>query len=422
MKNRILWAAIPLVIMATVFTAGCGEKSQELIVTPTPVEPDSVPTTVQLTRAEQEMVNSSNEFAFNLFRTAQDEVKSQILSPLSITYALGMLNNGATGDTQKQITNVLGFGDTGADSINLFCYKMLNIAAKLDPLTKVLIANTIYVNQPYELQAEFVAKARDFYNAEPETRDFNDGKTMDVINQWASDHTERMIEKVLDENSFNPRAVSYLLNAIYFKGSWANSFDKALTMQMPFAQAGDTKSQTTVDMMNKNDEFGYTENDSYQALRLPYGNGSYAMTVLLPKTEGNALPKVPTAQEWWQLTQNMMPHTVYVSMPRFKTDTDINLVPIMTKLGVLDAFDTAKADFRNFCNTDVYIDLMKQVARIKVDEEGTEAAAVTVIGVKDNAVAPDPEYVVFRADHPFLYVISEQSTGAVFFIGQYTGN
>ena len=417
MKKGIMWAAIALTMMATAALSGCSSDSNsvEPVFVIDPVEP---PTSMELTRAEQELVNQSNAFAFNLFQMAQDEVKSQILSPLSITYALGMLNNGAAGETLAQINKVLGFEKTGADSINAFCYKMLNMAPALDPLTKVMIANNIYVNKNYTLNPEFVQKANVFYNAEPETRDFYDGKTRDVINQWASDHTEQMIQKVLDEKEFNPDAVSYLLNAIYFKGTWTMKFDKKETVDEEFIHAGATKEMIYRPMMHQTAEFDYAETNSYQALRLPYGNGSYAMTVLLPKKETNALPKVPTVEEWGKLNQLMSGQTVDVKLPRFETDTDIDLKPIMIALGMPDAFDDRKADFPSFCNVPVYIELMKQVAKIKLDEEGTEASAVTVIEVDWKSA---PSYPTFRANHPFLYVISERQTGAVFFIGQYTG-
>lgn len=408
------WAAIALTLMVTT-TVGCSSDSESP--KPEPVIcPVVTPTELELTRAEQEMVKESNDFAFNLFREVQDEVKSQIVSPVSITYALGMLNNGAAGETQKQINSVLGFADTGADGINAFCYKMLQRAAVLDPLTKVLIANTIYLNKRYELQAEFVQRAKTFYGAEPETRDFHDGKTRDVINRWGSDHTEGMIEEVLKEGEFDYDAVSYLLNAIYFKGSWAKKFDKALTQKEPFDHAGITKEMTYAQMMHQTDQFEYGETDDCQALRLPYGNGSFQMTVLLPKGKTNALPKVPTAEEWQQLNLQMMPTLVDVSLPRFETSTDIDLKPIMQKLGMPDVFDPQAADFSRFCNVSVYISLMKQVAKVKLDEEGTEAAAVTTTGLATTS-AP----TVFNANHPFLYVISEQQTGAVLFIGQYTG-
>ena len=408
-----MWTAIAMTMMAMTVVTGCSSDSQESA-------PTSQPSDLKLTRAEQEMVNQSNEFAFNLFREAQDRAKSQVLSPLSITFALGMLNNGAGGETLAQINNVLGFADTGADGINDFCYKMMKMASTLDPLTKVMIANNIYISKDHELQTDFVQKAKYFYNAKPETCDFHDGKTMDVINRWASDHTEKMIEKILDEDSFNPEYVSYLLNAIYFKGSWSKKFDKDQTVRQAFYPGGDRPDWIDVDMMHQVAEFGYyAEADYGKALRLPYGNGSFQMTVLLPNIETEEIkPKVPTAEEWQQLNNKMVSTLVDVKLPRFETDTDIDLKPIMMRLGMPDAFDEAYADFRYFCDSPVYIDLMKQVAKIKVDEEGTEAAAVTVVGFT-NSVGPA---VTFHADRPFLYVISEKQTGAIFFIGQYTGN
>ena len=416
MNRKDSWAAIALTMMATMALTGCSSDSDSQ-------EPKIVidPTELQLTRAEQDMVDNSNDFAFNLFREVQHPVKSQVVSPISITYALGMLNNGADGETLAQINRVLGFGDTGADGINAFCYKMMQRSSTLDPLTKVLIANTIYMNKGNELQPEFVQKAKAFYAAEPETRDFHDGQTMDVINQWASDHTEKMIEKVLDEDSFNPDAVSYLLNAIYFKGSWKKKFDKQLTTKQSFIHAGDTEEMTYAEMMHQTNRFEYAETNDCQALRLPYGNGMFQMTVLLPKEPTNVLPQVPTAEEWRQLSQKMKSTLVDVWLPRFETDTDIDLKPVMTKLGMPDAFDSRKADFRHFCNASVYIGLMKQVAKVKLDEEGTEAAAVTVMGIDLTAVGQEPQYISFYANHPFLYVISEQQTGAILFIGQYTG-
>ena len=422
MKKGTMWAAIALTMMAATALSGCSldSDSQGPVLIIDPVEP---PTSMELTRGEQELVNQSNAFAFNLFRKAQDELKSQILSPISITYALGMLNNGADGETLAQINKVLGYEKTGADSINAFCYKMLNMAPALDPLTKVMIANNIYVNQNYTLNPDFVQKANVFYNAAPETRNFKDGKTLDVINQWASYHTEQMIQKVLDEKEFNADAVSYLLNAIYFKGAWTLKFDKDETVEEEFNHAGNTDDLILRPMMHKTSVFEYGENDDYQALRLPYGNESFAMTVLLPKKDTNVVPKVPTAEEWESLNRRMGGKTVDLKLPRIETDTDIDLRSIMIALGMPDAFNPKKANFHYFCNADVFIELMKQVAKIKLDEEGTEAAAVTIIGV-EYSLGPDtekPKIINFHANHPFLYVISERKSSAIFFIGQYTG-
>ena len=415
MNKRTVWGAVALILMAIV--VGCSEDESN---NPTPVKPERV----LITRTERQLVASSNAFSFNLFRTAQDEVNSQILSPLSITYALGMLNNGAAGDTQAQINKVLGFGEANADSINVFCQKMLTVAPKLDPQTKVMIANNIYVNKGYELKADFVRMAKEFYDATPETHDFHDGKTVNVINQWASDHTERMIQKVLDANSFNPDAVSYLLNAIYFKGTWTDKFEKSETKDEDFWQAGAEGKHTKMPMMHRRAKYSYAENDKYQVLYLPYGNKSYVMTILLPNDSTNEVCPVPTIEEWQQLRGMMDVYEVDVKLPRFETDTNIDLQDIMSALGMHDAFDADKADFRNFCVTPTYIGMMKQVAKIKLDEQGTEAAAVTEVGMYATAIAPliPAGPFDFHANHPFLYVISEVQTRAIFFIGQYTGN
>lgn len=437
-KNLILWMGV--VLMMTVGTSSCSKSDSEDIVNEevTDNEPLSNENNefkpIDLTRAEQELVTANNDFAFNLFRKAGPRMtngaagpcftepnKSTILSPISITYALGMLNNGAAGETQAQINKVLGFGETGADGINAFCKKMLTEAPKLDKLTKVMIANTIYMNQGYQLKPDFVTKARDYYDAEPETRNFADGKTMDVINQWASDHTEKMIEKVLDNDEYDPTAVSYLLNAIYFKGAWAEKFDKANTKDEAFTNENNQEVQ--VPMMHQEHEFNYTEDEDCQALCLPYGNNAYRMTILLPK-EGRtvySLAQKLTTQTW-QRYQWMGTAIVDVKLPRFESKTDVDLIPIMSALGMPNAFDDRLAEFPYFCNASTYIGLMKQVACIKLNEEGTEAAAVTVIGMKENAMPQEPKHVNFHATRPFIYIISEQSTGAIFFIGQYMGD
>ena len=416
MKKSMMWAAIALMMAMTACTGNEDMNSDK----PLPNE-DNELKDISLTRAEQNLVSGNNDFAFNLFRKVTDKPKSMILSPISITYALGMLNNGATGETQAEINSVLGFGDTGADGINDFCRKMLTEAPNLDKLTKVMIANTIYMNKGYELKKDFISKAKTYYDAEPETRDFADGKTRSVINKWGSDHTEKMIEEVLSEDEFDPTAVSYLLNAIYFKGAWAEKFDKANTKDETFKGY---QAEKKVPIMHQEHEFNYMETDNCQALCLPYGNNAYRMTILLPK-EGKTINDVAQTltAETWQRFQWMDNALVDVKLPRFESQSDLGLVEIMSALGMPRAF-TSLAEFPNFCNVPTYIDLMKQVARIKLNEEGTEAAAITVIGmVKNSSVGPsEPKRVSFHATRPFLYVISEQSTGTIFFIGQYMGD
>ena len=358
-------------------------------------------------------------------------IGNNILSPISIIYALGMLNNGATGETQQQINKVLGFADTGAEGINAFCRKMLSRAVCLDPDTKLNIANNIYFNSSkgLTLNPVFLQLAKENYEAEPDIRDFHDGLTMDVINQWCSDHTEKMIEKVLNEGSFNPSAVSYLLNAIYFKGNWETKFEEENTVEEPFGepvdfgQYGDLR--PIVPMMHQTGSYLYWENDLCQAVMLPYGNESFVINILLPR-EGKRICDVLeslTASSWTeQYVWRGESAIVDLKLPRFEADTDINLKGIMSRLGMPKAFTNA-AEFPNFCDTETFIGMMKQVAKIKVNESGTEAAAVTIIGMDYSYAGPEPEprYVTFHATRPFLYVIRDQTSGAILFIGQYTG-
>ena len=369
---------------------------------------------ITLTEEEKKFVEGNNDFAFRLFSKARGD-ESSIVSPLSITYALGMMNNGAAGQTQQEINEVLGSVGVGsADAINNFCRKLLTEAPTLDETTKAEIANTIYVNsgKGYELQQGFTDKANEFYDAQPEARDFYDGVTWEVINQWANDHTHGMIPKVFPtEESFNVDAASYLLNAIYFKGAWANKFDKANTRDEAF-NGGDT-----VPMMSQTEDFEYTENDLYQAICLPYGNGAYQMTVFLPrkdKTIGDVLSQMDGKN--WQM-KHAGSYLVNLKMPRLKTETSLPLVDIMSELGMPTAFNPATADFPYFGNRDVFISNMFQKATIDLDEEGTEAAAVTVIEATESM----PMSVDFHADRPFFYIISERSTGIIFFMGQYLG-
>ena len=365
---------------------------------------------ISLTADEKQLVKQNNDFAFRLFRETRG-TDNKVLSPLSVTFALGMLNNGAAGQTQREINSVLGFGNADADAINQFCRKMLTETATLDKTTRVDIANTIFTNRDYQLLPAFIEQANTYYDAEPQTRDFHDGKTMDVINQWASDHTEGMIKKILDEETYNPDMVSYLLNAIYFKGVWADKFNPDDTRDEAF-NGGDM-----LPMMHQRQKFSYTENDLYQSVVLPYGNRAYQMTVFLPR-EDKTIDDVLGAlngENWHETTYSYL---VDLKLPRFETDSDIDLKSPLIAMGMPSAFDCDAARFDNFCDVATYIGLIKQSAKIKVNEEGTEAAAVTVIGAETTSV---PLEATFHANRPFLYIISECSTGTIFFMGQYVG-
>ena len=371
---------------------------------------------ISLSQQERQLVESNNDFAFRLFREVRGQV-NRVVSPLSITYDLGMLNNGAAGVTQQEINQTLGFGEAGADAINQFCRKLLTESPLLDEQTRVMISNAIFLNEPRHLKAKFQEKAETYYDATCQTRNFADGETMDVINQWGSDHTMGMIPRILNEQTFKPFADSYLLDAVYFKGTWTLKFDKDETRDESF-NGGEP-----VPMMHMRNQLYYDENENCQMLALPYGNGAYRMTILLPregKTIGDVVAGLDGQQ--WSYCQWMPLEDVDVKLPRFETMSNVNLVEPMSALGMPSAFNPYTAEIPDYCDVPEYISNMFQVAKIRLDEEGTEAAAITVIETETTSINPsEPKHYQFHADRPFLYIISELSTGVIFFIGQYMG-
>ena len=377
------------------------------------------PSYIQLTEDEKQFLDNNNNFAFQLFRKVRSE-ESILLSPLSITYTLGMLNNGAAGQTQQEIYTMLGFDDV--DAQNAFCQKMINALLKAgyaDRTTNATISNTIFVNQGqgWQLQYDFSHTVNSYYYAYPSARDFHDGETRQAINEWAKSRSNGMIDEILSEDEFDPDAVSYLLNAVYFKGTWSDPFDANNTKEEAFA------GNSTVPMMHKEDEeMTYAENDLYQTISMPYGNGTYAMQVFLPR-EGKTLDEVVESLNGqnWQIGSNSN-YEVDLKLPRFETSTNQDLIEVMKELGMISAFSPETADFSNLCTDNngknLYIELMKQVAKIKVNEQGTEAAAITIDGWGGSGM---PRKATFHANRPFLYLISEQSTGIILFMGQYMG-
>ena len=369
---------------------------------------DDAPKEISLTPSERELVSSNNDFAFNLFRMAHGE-KSQVLSPLSITYVLSLLKNGVTGLSKEEINSVLGFANASDEEINALCKKLVDGMNTLDNQTKVVSSNGIFVNYGYKVKDAFAEMADTYYNVVPETLDFFDPGTLDYINKWASDHTEEMIKQVLSEDEFNPLAASYLLNALYFKGEWTHHFDKSKTRPTDFDGG-----KATADMMYQESDFYYAKNELYQSVVLPYGNKSFQMIVFLPQKDKSIDDVLASLDGSNWLSNHYDAAHVKLSFPRFEATTNIRLNDIMASLGMPRVF--AYDEITEFCDAALHIGLMKQASKIRVDEEGTEAAAVTVVETRKGM-----NEIVFEANRPFLYVISEQSTGSILFIGQYCG-
>lgn len=377
------------------------------------------PGTIKLTTAQQAQVENSNEFAWKFFKeVSKGEQQDVFVSPLSVTYALGMLANGAVGDTQKEILEGLEFRSGKVDDINSLCHQLMIESPKLDKSTKVSIANAVVANKNKPLQPDFKNVVEKQYQALVTNQDFSSPATLSFINLWASELTHGMVPQLLDR--VHPDAVTYLLNALYFKGIWYRQFDKKRTQQESFTQADGKK--LTVKMMHQKERFFAAENDNYQTVVLPYGNGSYEMVVLLPR-EGkdlSSLLQTMDAKKWKDNLKSTYSSEVDLKLPRFTSAYTRELNDVLKLLGMNTMFERGKADLTKMSKAKAFVSMVLQKAKIEVDEEGSKAAAVTVVETLD-AAAPPSRPIMFHANRPFMYAIVEHSTGTIFFMGTYQG-
>ena len=401
----------------------------------------SEPEPGKLTREQVIFANNNNHFTLNFLKEVNKADKSGqsfIYSPLSITYVLGMVNDAATGQTEQELEQTLGFHQGGIKAVNDYCKKLIEGLPKVDNTVTLNIANAIFLNKDYTLKNQFQEDMETYYDAKAEALDFKNASTLNHINGWCSDKTNGMIPSILDE--VNPEMVSYLLNAIYFKADWASKFDQKNTKEEFFTTEN---GKTRLPLMHQNVLIRYLKNDTYSAIEMPYGNGYWNMTVMLPE-EGKTIDDVISylAGIGWSkdyIVGNMQydhitamygarPYEVDLKLPRFETDSDTDklekgLIGLLEQMGIHLAFNRDLSEIPNMCeDSNVYISMMRQKAKIKVNEEGSEAAAVTVGGVGVTSVGP-VEYpkATFHANRPFVYVIKEASSGVILFVGKFTG-
>jgi len=390
---------------------------------------------IQLTQAQQVFVNDNNTFTLNFLKTVNEtdrSGKSFIYSPLSITYVLGMVNDAATGQTEQELEQALGFHQGGINAVNDYCKNLIDNLPKVDNKVTLNIANAIFLNKNYTLKPQFTQDMQTYYNAKAEALDFGAPETLDHINGWAKEKTNGMIPNILDE--IDPYMVSYLLNAIYFKADWASKFDKNNTKTESFTT---DNGKTELPLMHQNVLINYVNNGVYSAIKMPYGNGYWDMTIMLPeddKTTDDIINHLSSRGfsdvEGFCGTMGgvFKPYEVDLKLPRYETESDTNDVPIgltglLQKMGINRIFDGSLAEIPNMANAHVYISMMRQKAKIKVNEEGSEAAAVTVAGITATYINEPVQYpkAVFHANRPFVYVIREASSGVILFVGKFTG-
>jgi serpin B len=437
-KKNLFFVMAAMALSSLMLSCSSSEDDVDLGDAKTVVNMLSEPIPIELTPEQYEFAYDNNQFTLNFLKTVNEvdqSGKSFIYSPLSMTYVLGMVNDAATGETEKELEETLGFHEGGIQAVNDYCKKLIDGLPKVDKDVTLNIANAIFVNQDYTLKPQFQQDMQTYYDAKAETLDFSAPSTLDHINGWCNEKSNGMIPEILDE--VKPNMVSYLLNAIYFKADWASKFDEKNTKNEAFTTPN---SSTQLPMMHQKVLISYLKNSTYSAVILPYGTGLWNMTIVLPeegKTADDVIKELTESsmlnnRGWCDAGGNtFQAYEVDLKLPRFETSSDTDsldiekgLIGLMKKMGINLAFINGLAEIPNMCDVPVYIDMMRQKAKIKVNEEGSEAAAVTVAGMAKNAMrCGSIEYpkATFHANRPFVYVITEASSGVILFVGKYTG-
>ncbi len=384
----------------------------------------SEPMKIELRGAEASILKSDQAFAFDFFANVFNEEQKGddenfMISPFSMSMALAMTWNGSANDTKLAMQNTLGFKGWTDDEVNGYFKKLKDAFQKTDPTTKLSIANSIWTNQNVKILPDFITLNKTYYNATVESVDFANSATVGRINKWAADNTNGLIENVIEETK--PADLMYLLNALYFKGIWTSEFAVKNTSKMDFtAEHG---SKTKVDMMQQESSFNYAHNETMQVVELPYGNKAFSMMVLLPKENKNLVDVTIALQQadyWANLKRKLSNKEVDLFLPKFKTEYSKKLNDVLIDMGMGIAFTPNKADFSRLSDKDAFVSFVTQDTYIATDEVGTEAAAVTSVGVTITSL-PVRENVVFKADRPFIYMIQEKSSGSILFMGAVKG-
>lgn len=402
MKKFFLFIAL-----TSVFTFGCTDIDD--------VKTEKVGTGPILLSAElQKRVAQDNEFALDLFRkTMKESNESNVfISPLSVSIALGMARNGADGITRTEMETALCMSGLTADKINEYYRIMLDSLPTADSNTTLKIANSVWYRNGFQIKKPFLDINAAFFNAEIRSLDFSKTGAVDSINDWCALKTNNLIKEVILE--IPELAMMYLINAVYFKGQWTYPFDKKHTLTTNFTD--ELGKLTEVNMMNRIDTFAYYHDTDADYLDLPYGNGTFSMTVILPvvgKTTDEVLENL-NAEQLNSAIDHLKKQKVAVSIPRFKTECKYELSTPLIKMGMKMAFEDS-ADFSKISDEALFISSIIHKTYVEVTEEGTEAAAVTVIEFETTSL---PDYPIFSANRPFIFMIREKGTGVILFAGR----
>jgi serpin B len=374
------------------------------------------PGKIELTRKSAELIEADHQFAFELFKEvcSGSEENNLMISSLSASYALGMTYNGANGTTKDAFRDVLHFGELTDEEVNESYKELMSQLVTLDDQVQFSIANSIWYKLGYNVLADFISTNQEYFDAAVEELDFSDPEAVDIINGWIEEKTNDKIRDMLDY--IPSEAVMYLINAIYFNATWKYQFEPEDTYQGNFIlEEGGIH---TADFMQVEGTFNYTNQEDFTAVELPYGDSAFSMVVMLPKPGISAgdIVGAMDAESWDSWFQYSTMQNVLIQLPKFKYGFKSLLNEPLIDLGLGIAFNDA-ADFSNITpGGGIFISRVIHQTFIDVNEEGTEAAAATIVEMIETSAGGGP--TVFKADRPFLYVIRENSTGALLFMGK----
>lgn len=364
----------------------------------------------------KKIVPSSNQLGVDLLQIIEaDDNGNTFISPISLFIALSMVYNGADGETKAEIANVLKAEGIDVDEMNQANASLMSNLERDSEEIQLTIGNSIWLNEKYQFQDQFAQDNQDYFNAEIQEIDILDSTSADTINDWVSNSTDNKIEEIV-KNPLNDKLVALLINAIYFKGSWQFEFDKNQTEERTFYLEDNTTRE--VQSMTLETELDYLENEFFQAVSLPYGEGEMSMNVFLPK-ENYTLQEFKTMLTVEQLIKwNSEFHRqqVNLSLPKFQLEYEVILNETLEKLGMPSAFNSEVANFTNMTKEGkhIFISKVKQKTFIDVNEEGTEAAAVTSVETAEES-APASQYM--EVNRPFFITITDEKTEAILFMG-----
>lgn len=375
------------------------------------------PVVRELTPLEKQLVSSSSEFGFNLFKKI-NKVEAQnniFISPLSVSMALGMALNGASGTTYDAMKSTLEFSSLTKQQINETYQSLIGLLTKSDPKVTFNIANSIWYKNTFNFKKEFIDINKKYFNAEVESLDFTNNNSVNIINNWVNEKTNGKISKIVEKIPQN--IIMYLINAIYFKGTWKYEFNKKSTQQDIFNDINGN--QITCNMMAQKNKFLYYSNSDLQIIDLPYGNENFSMVVILPVWGKNVNEVIEQLDKntWNNYLSNLKKEEGTIQLPKFKLENKYLLNKVLKQLGMEIAFDKGKADFTNMNKSGgIYIDEVLHKTFVQVDEEGTEATAVT--SVSFGVTSAGGNGFLMRVDRPFVFIIKEKNSNSILFMGK----